>query len=274
MGLCLDYIGCVAELSPNKANQPHGSHMNQQSFPRMHELIALIEDRSDPGAYFQNFDDSIQVEPSKAKVWFAREQELQRLDIESWRSLKNEARPYVTSKHNSRGWEQLISILNQARAYNYLLDMGCEVIRFIPRAIIKNIKTPDLAGSLNGRKVICEVKTINISKIETDRRNSGGVGTSSDVLEPGFFNKLKSDLNQAKLQLDAHDNSGECRHMAFVVPNFDDFLAEYKANYFLQIDEYLGRETVPGLDVVFFNQTTTFHVQVAMKNASVINELG
>ncbi|WNB76446.1 hypothetical protein [Methylomonas koyamae] len=248
--------------------------MNQQSLPRVHELIALIEDRSDPAAYFHNFDDSIKAEPSKAKVWFAREQEFQRLDTESWRYLKNEARPYLTSKQNSRGWEQLISILNQARAYNHLFDIGCQDIRFIPRAVIEGIKTPDLVGTLNGRRVVCEVKTINVSDIETDRRNSGGVGASSDVLEPGFFKKLKSDLNQAKRQLDAHDNSDGCMHIAFVVPNFDDFLAEYKANYFQQIDEYLGRETAPCLEVVFFNQITTFHVKVALKNASVINELG
>ncbi len=248
--------------------------MSRQSFPRVHGLIALIEDPSNPCAYFQNFDDSIRAEPSKAKVWLAREQELQRLDLESWHSLKNEAQPYLTSRNHSRGWEQLISILNQARAYNYLLDMGCQPIRFIPRAISQGARTPDLTGLLNGRNVFCEVKTINISDVEARRRNSGGVWSSSDALGPGFFNKLKSDLLQAKLQLDAHGNSDECRHIAFVVPNFDDFLAEYKANYFLQIDEYLGRETVQGLEIVFYNQRTVFHPQIAMKNASVVNELG
>lgn len=248
--------------------------MNQQLFHRVHELIALIENRPDPGTYFQNFDDSIQTEPSKAKVWLAREQELQRPDTESWRSLKNEAQPYLSSRHNSRGWERLISILNQARAYNYLLDMGCQAIRFIPRAIIEGEKTPDLTGSLNERTVICEAKTINISDIETERRNSGWVGKSSDSLDSWFFTKLKSDLNQAKLQLYSHDNSDECRRIVFVVPNFDDFLAGYKTNYFLQIDEYLDREAVTGLEVVFFNQSTTFYVDIAMKNAIVINEFG
>ena len=242
--------------------------------PRVYELIDLIEDRSDPSAYFQNFDVSIRDEPSKAKVWLARERELQRLDLKSWSFLRSEARPYLTSRHASRGWEQLISILNQARAYNHLLDEGYQPISFIPRASSDGIKTPDLLGVLNGKNVLCEVKTINISEVEANRRNSGGVVSSMNLLTSGFFDKLSSDLLAAKKQMESYDNSVDVRRIVFIVPNFDDFLAEYKKNYFVQIDQHLAIKPIHGLDIVFYNQRTAFHCQVAMQNAAVVNEPG
>jgi hypothetical protein len=85
--------------------------------PRVDELRALIDDPSKPSAYFQNFDESVCAEPSAGGVWLAREREFQRLDPASWEFLKAEARPYLTARDaKGRGWEQLIAILNQARA--------------------------------------------------------------------------------------------------------------------------------------------------------------
>jgi len=46
----------------------------------------------------------------------AREREFQRLDDAAWEFLKDEALPYLSARdRKGRGWEQLISILNQAR---------------------------------------------------------------------------------------------------------------------------------------------------------------
>jgi hypothetical protein len=150
--------------------------------------------------------------------------------------------------------------------------MGCRSIRFIPRTTIDGKKTPDLAGSLHGVKIVCEVKTINISDREANRRYSGGVGSSSDALTPEFFKKFKSTLNQAKTQIDSYDSSNECRRIAFIVFNFDDSLGEYKTKYFGLIDEFLGKELAPGLEVVIYNQRTVFHIPVAINNAIVVNE--
>lgn len=246
--------------------------MSSQMMSRVYELIDLIEDRSDSSAYFQNFDDSVRYEPFKAEVWLAREREFQRLDSESWNFLKSELRPYLTSRHASRGWQQLISILNQAYAYNYLLDEGCSSIKFIPRASGNGIKTPDLSGILNGKQVLCEVKTINISEVESNRRNNGGILSSTDSLTSGFFTKLKFDLDQAKKQMESYDDSVDGRHIVFILINFDDFLAEYKKNYFMQIDQQLAKRFIHNLDIVFYNQKTPFHFPVTMLNAIVINE--
>lgn len=242
--------------------------------PRIHELIELIDDRSMPSAYFRNFDDSIRDEPTKKKAWVARESELQRLDGEAWKSLKLEARPYLTTRDPIRGWEQLISILNQARAYNYLLDEGYSSIRFIPRKPGKARKTPDLEAAKGGKQVLCEVKTIHISQAEACRRKSGGGGQTESSLDKGFLTKLTSTLLTAEKQMQAYVPTNSAKRLAFLVLNFDDFFAEYKAQYFEQIDRYLEQQPNPGIDVVFYNQRTTFHDPVVMQCASVINEAG
>ena len=249
--------------------------MSRAELPRVYQLIDLIEDRAHHDSYFQNFEHSIEEESEKRRVWLAREEELKRLAPEAWNFLKNEALPYLTARsHRGRGWEQLISILNQARAYNFLLDSGCSEIRFIPREKEKGKETPDLEAKLDGIPVICEVKTVNISAQEAEARQSDAPSSTLATLEPGFFNKLTSDLEKAKSQMVSYNNSPDVRHIAFVVVNFDDFLAEYKTEYYEEIDQHLAGMPVAGIEVVFFNQRTCFHNEVHMTNSTVINEAG
>ena len=247
--------------------------MSRTELPRVYELRDLICDPCNPSAYFQNLDASLIDEPLKKNAWLVREREFQRLDAKSWNGLKGEARPYLTSRNShGRGWQQLIAILNQARAHNFLADMGCSHIQFIPRASQIGSKTPDLEAKLAEQPVLCEVKTINESEEEITRRTDGRVGTTTDRLSVGFLNKLGSILRSAKEQLEAHEGSLSARRIAFIVPNFDDSISEYKSKYFLQIDEYLYKTPTPGLEIVFFNQWNGFDVQVAMQNALVINQ--
>jgi hypothetical protein len=247
--------------------------------PRVYELRDLITDPSNPCTYFQNFDDSIRDErstgfSSKKQVWLARERELQRLDPESWQFLKSEARCYLMVRHPERGWEQLISILNQARGYIYLRDEGCLDVRFIPKSNIKGQETPELEGVLNGITVLCEVKTVHISDAEATRRHTGGVGDITNSLGKGFFDKLRGHLCKAKSQMESYESKEDVRRIVFIVLNFDDFFAEYKAEYFGQIDRYLTTRPISGIDIVFYNQKTVFHCHVAMQNAVVVNEPG
>ena len=247
--------------------------MFRQEMPRVYELRDLITDPSKPCAYFQDFDDSIRDEPSKKRIWLAREREFQRLDPESWQFLKNEALPYLMTRDPRRKWQQLIAILNQARAHNYLINEGCIEVRFIPRSKIQGEETPDLEGMLNGVKVVREVKTVNISDAETIRRQIGGVGSVVTSLDLGFFTKLMSSLFKAKSQMKSY-GGGDARQIAFNVLNFDDSLGEYKADYFEQTDRYLLAHSIPCIDIVFYNQRTPFQCHVAIQNAVVLNESG
>ena len=81
--------------------------MSKSEFPRVYQLIDLIEERAHPNSYFQNFEHSIEEGDEKRSVWVAREKELQRLNKKAWEFLKNEAFPYLTARnHRGRGWEQ------------------------------------------------------------------------------------------------------------------------------------------------------------------------
>jgi hypothetical protein len=247
--------------------------MFRQEMPRVYELRALIADPSDRYPFFQNFDDSIRDEPCKKQVWLAREREFQRLDQESWQFLKSEARPYLMTRDVRRWWQQLISILNQARAHNYLSDEGCLGVHFIPRSKSNGEETPDLEGVLNGMQVLCEVKTVHISDAEATRCQTGGVGSTTNSLDEGFFKKLSDDLLKAKSQMESYESKGNVRRIAFVVLKFDDFLGEYKADYYEQIDRHLAANPLPCVDIVFYNERTAFHCYVAMQNAVVVNEV-
>jgi hypothetical protein len=112
--------------------------------PRVNELRALIADPSADSAYFgQDFDERFRGSPARQRVWLGRERELQGLDDIAWAFLKDEARPYLMQKDKKgRGWQQLFTILNQASAYNFLIQqLRCTDVRFVPRDA--RTETPD-----------------------------------------------------------------------------------------------------------------------------------
>ncbi len=247
--------------------------MSREDFPRVYELRDLIEDPRSPSAYFQDFEASVRAEPLKRQVWLAREQELQRLDADPWRCLKNEAIPYLMKRDpNGRGWQQLITILNQARAFNYLKSIGCSAIQYVPRAAAQGLDTPDLQGTLDGRMVLCEVKTINVSNQEAFARRDGTARAIAGSLEQGFFNKLTSDLKKAKKQMESYAGANDVRRIAYVICNFDDLFAEYKEGHYRQIDQHLADNPCSEIEIVFHNERTCFHQQIMMRCATVINE--
>ena len=193
--------------------------------------------------------------------------------MQSWRLLKEEARQYLCAPdQRGRGWEQLINIFNQARAHNYLEDEGCSLICFIPRERNQGLKTPDLKAVLNGRNVLCEVKTINASQAEIDRRQAGRVGSSTDLLDSGFLSKLDKTLRGAKCQMNFYDADESVRRIVFVVVNFDDNIGEYKHCLYAQIDSHLADSSIQGIETAFYNQRTAFHTNISMLHAHVINE--
>lgn len=238
----------------------------------VYELIDLIEDRNSPSAYFQkDFESRLCAEAQMRQTWLAREAEFQKLSNEAWCLLKEKARPYLAVRDQRRDWEGLISVLNEARAYGYLRSFGCSDVRFIPEGETET-RSPDLEADLIGRRVLCEVKTVQKSDLEVRVRSGECVGSTKDELSPGFFNKFAYDLKQAKSQMEAYRLGKNEGHVVYVVINFDDLLGRYKEQYYKQIDNYLSRNPVPGIEIVFHNQKTAFHTQIAMNWATVFNE--
>lgn len=166
--------------------------------PRIDELRELVENRASPDAYFQKFEQTLNEWPPKKRQFTDLECELQGLDLPAWQHLKKDIAPLLQRRHPTRGWQPLFDKLNHVNAYNYLAGMGCTARRFIPESPISGRKTPDLEAQLGHTKVLCEVKTINISEIEATRRTHGGVGSTEAQVSDGFFKKLTADLRNAK----------------------------------------------------------------------------
>jgi hypothetical protein len=109
-----------------------------------------------------------------------------------------------------------------------------------------------LAASAGSIKALCEVKTINVSDDEANRRYTGGVGSTEVELSDAFFKKLAYDLIEAKAQMNAYDPSQNLKRIAYIVVNYDDHLHEAGDLYRSQIDRYIERSNpTPDLDVQF-----------------------
>lgn len=111
--------------------------------------------------------------------------------------------------------------------------------------------------------MLCEVKTINASDAEANRRHSGGVGSVTDQLDEGFFRKLSSDLKKAKAQMVSYDGGVGSKHIVYIIANFDDSLHEYADRYQRQIDSYVVADPVPGLQLVVFDVKPPFYTAMA-----------
>ena len=148
----------------------------RRELPRIYELRDLLPNPPPPGAYFCNLDKSLAEIPQKLRQFRDLERDLQGLDAAAWNFLKSELEPLLTAQDAKRGWQPLWDRLNQAKAYNHLKDARYRNIEFISPSTVRGQQTPDLRAELNTTRVLCEVKTIDISEIEAERRHSGGAG--------------------------------------------------------------------------------------------------
>jgi hypothetical protein len=225
--------------------------MYRTALPRLYELRCSISDPVAVNAYFKNLED-LRDRPEKLRQYRILEQDLARLDDIAWSALKMKLVDYLTAKHDFRGGHQLFNALNEAKGYHYLKQRGCDVVSFIPVSTFRGQKTPDLEGYAGGQKMLCEVKTINMSDVEEFRRASHGSGSVTTELAAGFFNKLASDLKNALAQLNAYDPHCTAIKIAYVVINFDDSLHEYETDYGDQIRCHLANNPIPGLEIELY----------------------
>lgn len=216
-----------------------------REFPRFYELKDLVADPTSSAAAFPDLE-ILLGQPHARDVFGRWEEQFQRLGLTPWRALTAEARPYLNRRHPGRGWQQLFDILGQARAYNYLRDEQSWMnMRFIPRAARS---TPDIEGRLGCVKMLCEVKTINVSEQEINARRGQGARKVASKLGDGFLRKLSADIAKATDQMRAFDSLGEARHHVFVIVRFDDWVGVYADEYWRQIDRHLF-ENDPGIEV-------------------------
>jgi len=225
--------------------------MYRKELARVYELRDMAQNPPSPDAYFSDFDNKLMESRARLKHFRDIETELQALDTAAWDYLKEQLAPLLTVRSDKRGWQALFDKLNEAKGYNHLLGAGCANVRFIPASSVRGQRTPDVEGTSAGTRVLCEVKTINMSEVEAIRRTNGAAGSISLQLPDGFFRKLKSDIETATAQMVAYDPDDSVRRIVYVVVNFDDNLHEYAAAYSAQIDTFVAANSVPKAEIVF-----------------------
>jgi hypothetical protein len=225
--------------------------VSRVKFRRIYALRRLVDARYSATAYFSNLDDTLNEHQIARKAFRDIEVQLRGLDATAWRFLKHEVMPYLAIRDPKRGWTQLFNLLNQANAYNYLARIGCKDISFIPRSSVPGRRTPDLKARLQSEKVLCEVKTINISEDEASVRANYLVRNIALKLDGNFFTKLQTDCEQASQQMGAYCADADVKRIVYIIINFDDLLHEYIDSYFKQIEKYIVDHPFPNLEVVF-----------------------
>lgn len=242
--------------------------------PRIYELKDIVAEPSHPDACFRNIEDGLDSSSSKLNAYLKLERQLQALGADSWADLRERAALFMQKRHPGRGWQELFNIFSEARAFGYLGGIGCTDVRFIKRA---EGKTPNIAAMRGGSPVFCEVKTINISDDEVRRRQRvvdvGFAASETSVhLSEKFLNKLSSTLEGAVEQLDAADPERKAQRFVFVVVHFDDWVGDYQAEYFAEIDAHLLQNPVAESELVFCPASNLFERTFSMRSATVLPE--
>lgn len=183
--------------------------------PRIYELKDMLSDPSHPDAYFQDFEDGLEKYKTKLSAFVKLERQLAVLDDQAWSDLKGRAALHLVSqvREQGRGWQPLFDTFSEARGFGYLVSISCTGVHFIKRT---KGKTPDLGAARDGCPVLCEVKTINVSKDEAEKRqriHKGEIFASSVSLRvgDGFLKKLSATLEHAVEQLDGCDPERNAR---------------------------------------------------------------
>ena len=248
----------------------------RERLPRAFELKDLVETPAHPHAYFQGFEESLASRPLKLDAFLRLEGQLAYLDEQSWSDLKARAARHLVStrREEGRGWQQLFDALNEARAYGYLLRRGCTDIRFVAPG---DTKRPDLEAQLDGRVILCEVKTLNISDQQAERNKRMESEVCLTKVTPSLpdeflANKLASTLERASQQLAGHDPARRAQWIVYVVLNLDPLAVDYEVEQYRQIDDYLAAHPVADAEVVFVPSKNVFERVFQMRSATVDQE--
>lgn len=266
------FISTIASRRSGASELPliHSSSF-AETFPRLYQLKAAVPDPTHPDAYFQHFEERLAQSEHIRNQFLRVERSLEALDEGAWRDMLQRAAPQTMSRHPTRGWESLFNTLNESKAFAYLRTLGCSEIAFIG---VGKTKTPDLRAVLDGRVVLCEAKTINVSRDEAERRDrihrGEIIGTSVPTsVTSQMLDKVTDTVTRAIEQLDHEDPQRTARRIVFTVLHFDDWVGDYQAEYIAQLDDHLAANPTKGAELVFCPASNLFERHFAMRSATI-----
>lgn len=219
--------------------------------PRVYELAASLKGAQ--RSYFRNFTASLRDNPLKRKHFIEIEAELATLDAAAWNHLKANAGPLFMKHETPRDWRGAASVLNEARAYNFLVRRGYTSVAFIPRHA--KGKTPDLRAKAGSVDVLCEAKTIN--RVER---------AGEDRLIPAFFIKLASTIARADRQLTGYSAVPEIRKILYLLIDFDHVPSARIEDFLAQTEERKAEFLPSNLEIVLDTKMRKLILQSARDN--------
>jgi ribosome-binding factor A len=227
--------------------------MNNQ-YIRLNELVSLYP-ADNQKSRFHNFWETFYKNPEsefsalRVQAFSLIEKELSALDADSWSTLKKEVKTLCV-KSGERGWNQLFEKLNEAKGYCFLKSIGCSDIEFI--ATKNNVETPDLIGRKNTSQVLCEVKTINVSKGLVDARINLTVMKAKNRLDEGMTKKLELTIFKAASQLNSYSESLDTEKYIYLVITYDDDI-DYRDELNTQTRDLFNTMNLVGINLVIHN---------------------
>lgn len=208
---------------------------------RVRELITKVKEKHPTDSFFDDLDEIFKVSSLAKQQYQAYEDAFSYLDLASWQILSQKALKHFTDHREGQLKQGFFNQLNEAFAYQFLVQSGYENVRFLNED--KQRKTPDLVYQDANIKRYCEVKTISRSDEDIKRFEKIEVFDAQIYrgLSEGFFKKLNDDLKEANEQIASQEGDG----LVFVIVNFDDFTLTYYEQYHKQITEFLSNHEVP-----------------------------
>ncbi len=177
---------------------------------RVIELVQALGEAAKRGALFYNVDRALKTDIAARMGGYAAD--LDGLDDAAWAALKGEAVKRF-ARLRREGVRALFDLLNEAKGYSYLKSLGCRDIAFVAHTYDR--KSPDLSATLDGRQVLCEVKTVEISgeapetfiaekftKIMNEAVAQLGPGHQRKIVYVVLRGRMPQDLADAKARLD------------------------------------------------------------------------
>lgn len=214
---------------------PHKRTLGNIGMSNFNELIKSIEHEHPNDWWVNRRKESLKFFPELEKEFAPYESSLKILDNESLTILSEKSKLAFSSDHRYRGKHQFFDTLNEALAYEYLVDTGFENVRFLRED--KKHKTPDISFFYKDTNHFCEVKTIGISDKEIELQQSDKAFNCSIYikLNDSFFEKLHKTIANANHQILSRSSSG----IIYIIIDFDDFTLTHYATYQEQLREYL-----------------------------------
>lgn len=192
---------------------------------RVIELVRALSEAAKRGALFYNFDRALETDAAARMGTYAAD--LKSLDDTAWAALKGEAvKRFARLQREDVG--ALFDLLNEAKGYRYLADLGCRDIAFVARDYDR--KSPDLSATLDGRAVLCEVKTVEIS------------GAAPETF---FAEKLTKIMSEAVAQL----GPGKQRKIVYVVLRAGTRTPQNIADTKARLDQCLAAAPFPDVEI-------------------------